>query len=129
MISAGIGRTGTFCTIHSILKRIEYELKENPDKEPIINIAQVVIGLREQRTNMVQTVVEYLPSLSLTCLGTIRVLLHGHQRRSKAIYQRMEETTQEQQPLARVCFCPLLFSGSDDSLVCCDFHWRSLNFR
>jgi len=57
--SAGIGRTGTFCTIHSTLKKVELELKEHPDEVPKINIAEEVLALRKQRPNMVQTVEQY----------------------------------------------------------------------
>jgi len=57
--SAGIGRTGTFSTIHSTLKKVELQLKEKPDEEPTINIAEVVLQLRQQRPNMVQTVEQY----------------------------------------------------------------------
>jgi len=57
--SAGIGRTGTFCTIHSTLKRIEKELKDDPEKIPTVNIPETVLTLRKQRHNMVQTVEQY----------------------------------------------------------------------
>jgi len=57
--SAGIGRTGTFCTIHATLKRIEKELKENPKKIPTINVTKTVLQIREQRPSMVQTVDQY----------------------------------------------------------------------
>jgi len=57
--SAGIGRTGTFCVIHSTLKKIELQLKENPNAEPTLNITEVVLNLRKQRPSMVQTVEQY----------------------------------------------------------------------
>jgi len=57
--SAGIGRTGTFCTIHSILEKLKLDLKENPNEEPTVNICQVIWNIRKQRSNMVQTVEQY----------------------------------------------------------------------
>jgi len=57
--SAGIGRTGTFCTIHSTLERIKKELQENPKGDITINIPEVVLAIRKQRQNMVQTVEQY----------------------------------------------------------------------
>jgi len=57
--SAGIGRTGTFAAIHSTLKKVELQLKEKPDEEPTINLVEVVLELRKQRPNMVQTVEQY----------------------------------------------------------------------
>jgi len=56
--SAGIGRTGTFCAIHSTLKKVELQLKEESE-EPKVNIAEIVLELRKQRPNMVQTVEQY----------------------------------------------------------------------
>jgi len=57
--SAGIGRTGTFCAIHSTLKKVELELKELPNEPPKVSVAQTVMTLRAQRPNMVQTVEQY----------------------------------------------------------------------
>ena len=47
--SAGIGRTGTFIALDILL--------DQRDKEGAIDIFQCVTKLREQRTQMVQTVV------------------------------------------------------------------------
>ena len=58
--SAGVGRTGTFITLDSMLERINVEKS--------INILEFVSNLRKQRVLMVQTVVSYTnggPSLCL----------------------------------------------------------------
>ena len=47
--SAGVGRTGTFITLDSMLERIKVE--------KTINIYEFVSGLRKQRVLMVQAVV------------------------------------------------------------------------
>jgi len=55
--SAGIGRTGTFCTVHSLLRKIKYDLEKNPDANMDICklLKQTVLILRKQRNGMVQT--------------------------------------------------------------------------
>eukprot|EP00028_Trichosphaerium_sp_Am-I-7-wt_P012171 CAMPEP_0168525440 /NCGR_PEP_ID=MMETSP0405-20121227/11292_1 /TAXON_ID=498012 /ORGANISM="Trichosphaerium sp, Strain Am-I-7 wt" /LENGTH=361 /DNA_ID=CAMNT_0008547929 /DNA_START=125 /DNA_END=1210 /DNA_ORIENTATION=+ len=56
--SAGIGRTGTFCTVHNTihqLRRIEAERGE----VPLMNIVKAVLDLRDQRPGMVQTKDQY----------------------------------------------------------------------
>ena len=47
--SAGVGRTGTFITIDSVLEQVE--------KDGMVDIAGTVNKIRQQRMNMVQTVV------------------------------------------------------------------------
>ena len=47
--SAGVGRTGTFITI-------DYALEQR-EREGVVDIAGVIRNLRQQRTQMVQTVV------------------------------------------------------------------------
>ena len=48
--SAGVGRTGTFITLDSMMERIK--------TEDTINIFEFVIDLRKQRVLMVQTLVK-----------------------------------------------------------------------
>lgn len=56
--SAGIGRTGTFCTVHSTIARIEDQYKHH---QPVnCNILQTVLRLREERAGMVQTKEQYI---------------------------------------------------------------------
>jgi len=57
--SAGIGRTGTFITIHSLLELIKEKLKEDKSNALTINISDVIVKLREQRSGMVQTPEQY----------------------------------------------------------------------
>jgi hypothetical protein len=56
--SAGIGRTGTFCAVHSTLRKLLYNLLAHPDVFAL-DITQLVIDtvlrLRRQRYGMVQT--------------------------------------------------------------------------
>ena len=49
VFSAGVGRTGTFITI-------DYALEQR-EREGVVDIAGVIRNLRQQRTQMVQTVV------------------------------------------------------------------------
>jgi protein tyrosine phosphatase len=56
--SAGIGRTGTFCTIHMNIHKIRDCLKRN--EVPEISVVKTVLKLRKQRHGMVQTKEQYL---------------------------------------------------------------------
>jgi len=58
--SAGIGRSGTFCTVHSIIEKLRLDLKANPNKEPECSIVKTVLFMREQRPGMVQTKEQYM---------------------------------------------------------------------
>ncbi len=54
--SAGIGRSGTFCAVHSTLEYIKHmlQIKQNPT----FNMVKLISRLREQRPGMVQTKVK-----------------------------------------------------------------------
>jgi protein tyrosine phosphatase len=56
--SAGIGRTGTFCTIHMNIHKIRNCLKNN--EVPEVSVVKTVLKLRKQRHGMVQTKEQYL---------------------------------------------------------------------
>jgi len=58
--SAGIGRSGTFCTVHSIVEKLKRDLDADPPREPVFNIVNTVLHLREQRPGMVQTREQYI---------------------------------------------------------------------
>jgi len=58
--SAGIGRTGTFCTVHSILQQLDKQKREHPEEPPKVNILETVLKLRSQRIGMVQTKEQYV---------------------------------------------------------------------
>jgi len=45
--SAGIGRTGSFCTVHSILEKLKYDMKQDPKKEHVINVPKVLQELKK----------------------------------------------------------------------------------
>ncbi len=50
--SAGVGRSGTFVTCHTLYKTIK-TARRNKHKEPSINIPQTILALRLQRRSMV----------------------------------------------------------------------------
>jgi len=56
--SAGIGRSGTFCAIHSYVKYLREYYKEHNDL-PDINIPKRLIELRKDRPKMIQTKEQY----------------------------------------------------------------------
>ena len=55
--SAGIGRTGTFCAVHTITQNLERHLHEHPDNNPLpsFNVFDTILKLRTSRVGMVQT--------------------------------------------------------------------------
>jgi len=58
--SAGIGRTGTFCTVHSIVEKLKADFDQRGiGSTPTCNVIETVLKLREQRTGMVQTKEQY----------------------------------------------------------------------
>jgi len=58
--SAGIGRTGSFCTVHSILEKLKYDMKQDPKKEHVINVPKTLQELKRQRIGMVERVEQYI---------------------------------------------------------------------
>ncbi|EGG17584.1 protein-tyrosine phosphatase 1 [Cavenderia fasciculata] len=54
--SAGVGRTGTFCTVHIMMSRIDNSPLDKVD----FNLYSVVNNLRKQRPGMVQQLEQYL---------------------------------------------------------------------
>lgn len=58
--SAGIGRSGTFCTVHSTITKYRYDLSTRPDVPPAFDILHTVIYMRQQRPGMVQTKEQYM---------------------------------------------------------------------
>jgi len=58
--SAGIGRSGTFCTVHSTIAKYRYDLSIKPDVPPSFDILHTVIYMRQQRPGMVQTKEQYM---------------------------------------------------------------------
>eukprot|EP01119_Soliformovum_irregulare_P002553 TRINITY_DN1279_c0_g1_i1.p1 TRINITY_DN1279_c0_g1~~TRINITY_DN1279_c0_g1_i1.p1 ORF type:complete len:516 (-),score=138.94 TRINITY_DN1279_c0_g1_i1:16-1563(-) len=73
--SAGIGRSGTFCAVHSTIEKLKMELQQIHDTdtwhEPMFNIPQTVMYMRSQRPGMVQTKEQYM-FVYLTILEKIR---------------------------------------------------------
>jgi len=58
--SAGIGRSGTFCTVHSTIEKFKLDLEKHPDEEPHFNLVNTVLYMRDQRPGMVQTKDQYM---------------------------------------------------------------------
>jgi protein tyrosine phosphatase len=58
--SAGIGRSGTFCTVHTTIAKFKADLVKYPDTPIPFNILQTVIFMRQQRPGMVQTKEQYM---------------------------------------------------------------------
>jgi receptor-type tyrosine-protein phosphatase F len=56
--SAGIGRSGTFCTVHSTLEKIKQDMANKV--EPQFNIIETILKLRLMRPGMVQTKEQYM---------------------------------------------------------------------
>eukprot|EP01120_Amphizonella_sp_Union-15-10_P015468 TRINITY_DN7971_c0_g1_i1.p1 TRINITY_DN7971_c0_g1~~TRINITY_DN7971_c0_g1_i1.p1 ORF type:complete len:369 (-),score=30.44 TRINITY_DN7971_c0_g1_i1:6-1112(-) len=56
--SAGIGRTGTFCTVNNVLQHINQEVEKSRTIPPV-SILNTVLDLRRQRPGMVQTKEQY----------------------------------------------------------------------
>jgi len=57
--SAGIGRSGTFCTVHNVITKFRLDAAKS-DAPPVFNIMQTVIFMRGQRPGMVQTKEQYM---------------------------------------------------------------------
>lgn len=53
--SAGVGRTGVFLAVHKEVARIKRQQAESSNK-PFVNIAKLVVAMREQRTGMVRRI-------------------------------------------------------------------------
>jgi len=58
--SAGIGRTGTFCVVHSIIEKFKLDLAKKPQEDPKLSIVKAVLAARAQRPGMVQTKEQYM---------------------------------------------------------------------
>jgi protein tyrosine phosphatase len=58
--SAGIGRSGTFCTVHCAISKYKHDLAAKPDTPPSFDILHTVIHMRQQRPGMVQTKDQYM---------------------------------------------------------------------
>ncbi|GMH35552.1 hypothetical protein BSKO_03420 [Bryopsis sp. KO-2023] len=81
--SAGVGRTGTFCAVHVVLKRLRHLQAMHevaPEKiEHAVNVMQLVGSLRNQRMGMVQTLDQYYFCYQ-TIIQELDSVLKGRQR-------------------------------------------------
>lgn len=60
--SAGLGRSGTFIAVHSILKHVAATLKANPSEtlKFSLNLPQTILHFRKDRPGLVQNSSQYL---------------------------------------------------------------------
>lgn len=60
LFSAGLGRTGTFILVHSVIQKVFFDYNENPNEEPQVNLAHHLMDMRRDRPGMIQTEEQYL---------------------------------------------------------------------
>lgn len=84
--SAGIGRSGVFCAVHSILHKIEHDAQVL-NVEPSLNLVDTVIYLRNQRPGMIQNEEQYTFCYYAIQLGSQRYHIYspGFGKRSRRI--------------------------------------------
>jgi len=83
--SAGIGRSGTFCTVDAIVEKIKLDLKNNPDDEPKVSVVKAVLEARARRPGMVQTKEQYMfVYLAILEKASEIVLKHREARKKQA---------------------------------------------
>lgn len=78
--SAGIGRTGTFCTVHSTIEKFKLDLNERPHEEPKVSVVKSVLRARAQRPGMVQTKDQYM-FVYLAILEKTQEVLQKHKEK------------------------------------------------
>lgn len=74
--SAGVGRTGSFITFHSVIEKIIYDKKRQPKDDCLVDVAQTIIRMRSQRPGMVQTEEQYY-FCWLAIAHAIRLMFQG----------------------------------------------------
>jgi len=89
--SAGIGRSGTFCTVHSIIEKLRLDIQQHPEKEPEFNIVKTVLFMREMRSGMVQTKEQYM-FCYYTLLEECERLFNGKKKDEEKTEQKGEES-------------------------------------
>jgi len=82
--SAGIGRSGTFCTVHACIEKLRLDLKQHPDEEPKLGIVKAVLAARAQRPGMVQTKDQYM-FVYLAILEKATEILQKHRDQRKLL--------------------------------------------
>jgi len=58
--SAGIGRSGTFCTVHATIEKLRQDVQDHPQQQLYVNIVKTILYMRQQRPGMVQTKDQYV---------------------------------------------------------------------
>ena len=80
LVTAGIGRTGTFCTVDVVLRRLRaMATGDIHGAKAAVEIRTIVEALRQQRMGMVQTPDQYL-FCHLAVKEELEELLHGATR-------------------------------------------------
>ncbi|GAM25942.1 hypothetical protein SAMD00019534_091170, partial [Acytostelium subglobosum LB1] len=85
--SAGVGRTGTFCTVHMMMSRIDNTV---PGHRIDFNIFNIVKNLRKQRPGMVQQLEQYL-----FCYATIADELRERDSNNEGINNNNNNSSDE----------------------------------
>jgi len=80
--SAGIGRSGTFCTVHINVHILREHFKKN-FRPPPLNIVNTILLLRKQRPGMVQTKEQFLFCYRAILDEYIRLWKDGKARKQK----------------------------------------------
>ena len=65
--SAGVGRTGTFILLDSMLERTK--------AEKTVNVYEFLMGLRQKRVLMVQTLVQYNTTYNMICVHVVLLMI------------------------------------------------------
>jgi len=84
--SAGIGRSGTFCTVNSTIEKLKLDLKEKPDDIPKVSIVKSVLAARSQRPGMVQTKEQYTFVYLAILEKASEILLKHKESRKKKLH-------------------------------------------
>jgi len=87
--SAGIGRSGTFCTVHINVHILREHFKKN-FRPPPLNIVNTILLLRKQRPGMVQTKEQFLFCYRAILDEYVRLWKDG-KARQQLLQQKQEE--------------------------------------
>jgi len=87
--SAGIGRSGTFCTVHINIRLLREHYK-NSFEPPPLNIVNTVLALRRQRPGMVQTKEQFIFCYRAILDEYVRLWKSAKQRKKRVKQSKSE---------------------------------------